>query len=315
MNVRMQPEWALARAPASVGNVAAGFDLLGHTFTGPCDEVLARRSTRPGVRIAAITGSAVALPREATRNTAGVALLALLDALRPGFGIEIEIRKGIAFGAGLGGSAASSVAALVAANALLPEPLSREALYPHAISGEAASSGARHGDNVGPMLLGGLTLTTAERVLRVPVPPGLHCAVVHPHYVLETRRARAVLTAPYALHDVVRQNAHLAQLLAGCYRGDLELLREGLHDVLVEPRRAPLVPGFARVKQALLDAGALGGSLSGAGPSVFAWCRDVGNAQRAHEAMRAAFRAEGLDSEGWVAPVEGPAAEVVECGS
>ncbi len=315
MSTSSAPAWAVARAPASVGNVAAGFDVLGHSFDGPHDEVRVRRVPGRGVRIAAITGSAVALPVDPERNTAGAALLALLESVHPGFGFEIEIRKGIAFGAGLGGSAASSVAALVAANALLPRPLARAALYPYAVSGEAASSGARHGDNVGPMLLGGLALTTAERALRIPVPPGLYCAVVHPHCVLETRRARAVLAAPYPLHEVVRQHAHLAQLLAGCYRGDPELLRAGLHDVLVEPRRAPLVPGLARVKQALADAGALGGSLSGAGPSVFAWCVDRAGAEHACTAMRAAFAGAGLDSEGWVAPVEGPAAEVVECGS
>jgi len=156
---------------------------------------------------------------------------------------------------------------VVAANALLPAPLTPQQLYPHAVSGEAVASGARHGDNVGPMLLGGLVLAGAERLLRVPVPTGLHCAVVHPHCVLETRAARAVLAAPYALHDFVVQSAHLALLLAACYRGEIELLREGLHDVLVEPRRAALVPGFASVRAALRDAGALGGSLSGAGPS------------------------------------------------
>ena len=305
--------WAVARAPASVGNVAAGFDLLGHSFAGPCDEVRVQRSAQPGVRISAIHGSAVELPREAARNTAGAAVLALVAAVQPQFGFEIEIRKGIAFGAGLGGSAASSVAALVAANALLPQPLSREALYAHAVSGEAASSGARHGDNVGPMLLGGLVLATAERALRLPVPAGLHCAVVHPHCVLETRTARAVLADPYPLHALVQQQAHLAQLLAGCWMGDGELLRAGLHDVLVEPRRAPLVPGFAAVKQALLDAGALGGSLSGAGPSVFAWCSDAAGAQRVAQAMRGAFAGVGLDSDAWVAPVDGPRAEVIEC--
>ncbi|MHB1617400.1 MAG: homoserine kinase [Metallibacterium sp.] len=307
--------WARARAPASVGNVAAGFDLLGHTFAGPADEVLVRRVPTPGVRINAIHGSAAPLPRDAARNTAGAALLALGAALHLDFGFEIEIHKGIAYAAGLGGSAASSVAAVVAANALLPAPLTPQRLYPHAVSGEAVASGARHGDNVGPMLLGGLVLASAERLLRVPVPSGLHCAVVHPRCELETRAARAVLAVPYALHDFVAQSTYLALLLAACYRGEIELLREGLHDVLVEPRRAALIPGFASVRAALLDAGALGGSLSGAGPSVFAWCRDAASAHTVLAAMRAAFAGHGIDSEGWVAPVDGPCAEVVECGS
>ncbi|MCK9367540.1 MAG: homoserine kinase [Metallibacterium scheffleri] len=307
--------WARARAPCSVGNVAAGFDLLGHTFAGPADEVLVRRVATPGVRIGAIHGSAAELPRDAMRNTAGAALLALGAALDLDFGFEIEIHKGIAHAAGLGGSAASSVAAVVAANALLPTPLTRELLYPHAVSGEAVASGARHGDNVGAMLLGGLALASADRLLRVPVPTGVHCAVAHPHYELETRAARAVLAAPYALHAIVAQSTHLALLLAACYRNEVQLLRAGLHDVLVEPRRAALVPGFASVRAALLDAGALGGSLSGAGPSVFAWCTDAASAHAVLAAMRAAFAGHDIDSEGWVAPVDGPRAEVIACGS
>ena len=307
--------WAHARAPCSVGNVAAGFDLLGHTFAGPADEVLVRRMPTPGVRIAAVHDSNAELPRDATRNTAGAALLALGAALDLDFGFEIEIHKGIAYAAGLGGSAASSVAAVVAANALLPKPLTREQLYPHAISGEAAASGARHGDNVGPMLLGGLVLASSDRLLRVPVPAGLHCAVAHPHCELQTRAARAVLAEPYPLHAFVVQSTYLALLLAGCYRGEMQLLREGLHDVLVEPRRAALVPGFASVRAALLDAGALGGSLSGAGPSVFAWCADAASAHAVLAAMRAAFAGHGIDSDGWVAPVDGPRAEVIACGS
>lgn len=307
--------WARARAPASVGNVAVGFDLLGHTFAGPSDEVLVRRTETPGVRIADIHGSAVELPLDPASNTAGAAVLALAEATRPDFGFEIEIHKGIAHAAGLGGSAASSVAAVVAANALLPQPLDTQALYIHAVTGEAAASGARHGDNVGPMLLGGLVLASADRLLSVPVPAGLHCAVVHPHCMLETRRARAVLTDPYPLRDFVTQSTHLALLLAACYRGETGLLAEGLRDVLVEPRRAPLVPGFAAVYAALRDAGALGGSLSGAGPSMFAWCHDAATAKAVMEAMCDAFTRQDIDNEGWVAPVAGPRAEVVACAS
>lgn len=306
---------AVARAPASVGNVAVGFDILGHTFAGPCDEVSVRRTDTPGVRITAIRGADRSLPLAAADNTAGAALLSLCTALRPDFGFEIEIDKGIPFGSGLGGSAASGVAALVAANALLEAPLTRELLYPHAVAGEAVASGARHGDNVGPMLLGGLVLATTDRLLHLPAPDWLHVAVVHPDCVLETRRAREALAAPYPLHRFVEQSAHLAMLLAGCFRGDAELLRAGLRDVLVEPRRAPLIPGFAAVQRSAIEAGALGASISGAGPSVFAWCDDVATATAATAAMREAFAAHGLDSEGWSAPVAGPRAEVLRCAT
>jgi homoserine kinase len=303
-------EKATAFAPASVGNVAVGFDILGHSIEGPGDSATVTRIAEPVVRIRAIHGSEKALPVEPDRNTAGVALLRLRETLGLAFGFEIELHKGIPLGSGMGGSAASCVAALVAANALLDAPLSREALYPFALDGEAVASGGRHGDNVGPMLLGGVTLATADRLLRLPVPAGLHCTLVHPHMQLETRRARQALAGAYALADFTAQSAHLALFLTGLARGDLELIRAGLRDGLVEPRRASLIPGFASVKQAALDAGALGASISGAGPSAFAWFAGREAAHAAVTPMREAFAAAGLDSEAWVSPVDGPRAEL-----
>ncbi len=211
----------------------------------------------------------------------------------------------------MGGSAASCVAALVAANALLDEPRSREALYAYALVGEAVASGGQHGDNVGPQLVGGLALCTHERVLRLPVPQRLHCAIVHPHAVLETRRAREVLRGAFAIGDFVAQSANLARVLAGLYRDDLALIKEGLADVLVEPRRASLIPGFASVKEAALSHDALGASISGAGPSVVAWFDGRPRAEAALPAMRAAFAAAGLESEGWVSLVDAPGAVLV----
>lgn len=302
---------ATACAPASVGNVGVGFDILGHTLAGPGDHVSVRRIDEPVVRIAAIRGNATPLPLEAERNTAGAALIAMRQALALPFGFEIEIDKGIPFGSGMGGSAASAVAALVAANALLDAPLARAGLYPFALDGEAVASGGRHGDNVGPMLLGGLVLATADRLVRIPTPANLHCVLVHPHASLETRAARAALQGAYALHEFVAQSANLALLLAGCYGNDIDLIRAGLNDVLIEPRRAALVHGFAVVKQSALDSGALGASISGAGPSVFAWCADAQVATIAGARMRDAFSVAGIGSDVWVSPVAGPAAGVV----
>ncbi|WP_243042050.1 homoserine kinase [Dyella sedimenti] len=303
---------AQAMAHASVGNVAVGFDILGHSVAGAGDRAVVRRIDEPTVRIAAIHGCVTELPLDAARNTAGAALLSLRRALGLRHGFELELHKGIALGSGMGGSAASCVAALVAANALLERPLPREALYGFALDGEAVASGSRHGDNLGPMLLGGLVLATRERLLRLPVPEAWHCALAHPHVVLETRQSRAVLGGGFALHDVVAQHGHLALTLAGCYRGDAALVREGLRDVLVEPRRAPLVPGFAQVKQAALDHHALGASISGGGPSVFGWYERREDAERAAAAMAAAFAGEGLDSDTLVSPINGPAAMLVE---
>lgn len=309
----LPPRTATASAPAGVGNIGVGFDLLGHTIEGPHDRATVRRIDANEVRVTAVRGdgpNVERIPFDLDRNTAGLALRALHAGLGLTHGFEIELDKGIPIGAGLGGSAASCVAALVAANALLDRPLSRVGLYPYAIEGESASSQSRQGDNVGPMLLGGITLATLTRLVPLPVPDWLHCVVVHPDQVLETRRAREVLTDPYPLSTVVRHGAHLALFVTGLERGDVDLIRDGMQDVLVEPRRATLIPGFSRVKAAALEHDALGASLSGAGPSVFAWFASKAAADAAAPAMQAGFAAAGFDSRAWVSPVRGPRAEL-----
>ncbi|MDR1076106.1 MAG: homoserine kinase [Xanthomonadaceae bacterium] len=302
---------ARAYAPASVANVAVGFDLLGYPVVGAGDTVTVRRIDAPEVRIVSISGTDVPLPTEAARNTAGAALMAMRDALDLLFGFEIEIEKGIPLSSGMGGSAASCVAALVAANELLREPLSRDALYRFSLEGEAVASGSRHGDNLGPMFMGGLVLSTLERVVKLSVPAAWHSLLVHPDAVLETRRARDALKGDYPLRDFVAQSAHLALVLAGCQRGDPELVREGLRDVLIEPRRAPLIVGFDAAKRAALDAGAMGASISGAGPSVFAWYETRAEAEAAAPRVTAAFAQAGFGSQSWISPIDSPGAVVL----
>lgn len=301
-----------AFSPASIGNACVGFDILGHSFAGAGDHVTVQRIDEPTVRIRAIHGLDLALPLEAADNTAGRALIALREALALPFGFEIEIEKGIPLGSGMGGSAASCVAALVAANALLETPLPHAALYPYALDGESVASNSRQGDNVAPMLVGGAVLATTERIIPLRVPDWLYCVVVHPGQVLETRRARAVLAEPYPLREVTAHAAHLAQFLLGLERADKELIRAGLHDLLVEPRRAPLVPGFGEVKAAALDHDALGASLSGAGPAAFAWFASRAGAEAAAPAMRAAFHSAGFQTRSWVSPVAAPGAGLIE---
>jgi homoserine kinase len=302
---------AKAFSPASVGNVGVGFDILGHVIAGVGDTVSVRRIGAAEVRIAAIRGTTVDLPLDAPSNTAGASLIALREALALPFGFEIEIDKGIPLGSGMGGSAASCVAALVAANALLDVPLSREALYSFALTGEAVASGGRHGDNLGPMLLGGLVLSTADRLVKIPVPDAWHSVLVHPEAILETRHARAALQGHYALGEFVAQSANLALVLAGCHAGDAGLVRTGLKDVLVEPRRSSLIIGFDAAKQAALEAGAMGTSISGAGPSVFGWFESREQAERAAPAIQAAFAAAGFDSQAWVSPINSAGAKLL----
>ena len=305
---------ATAFAPASIGNVAVGFDVLGHSFQTIGDRVTARRISEPGVRIASITGTAVDLPREPERNTAGMAVLALARDQRLDFGIELSIEKGIPLGSGLGGSAASAVAAVVAANALLPAPLSKLELLKFAMQGEVVASGTVHVDNIAPSLYGGLVLTVGidnPNVKQIPVPDNVRCVLVRPHMMLSTREARQILNRSIDLSDVIWQTANLAGFLTGCFTGDLQLIRESLQDVIIEPQRQVLIPGFREVKDGALRNGALGCSISGAGPTVFAWCEQQ-DAERIRAAMVAGFAAQQLDSDSWVSTLDPAGARVID---
>ena len=303
---------ATAFAPASIGNVAVGFDVLGHALDGPGDKVTVTRTDTGQVRIHSVRGTVTSLPSDPMQNTAGRALLHLKRTLDASVGFDVEIEKGIALGSGMGGSAASAVAAVVAANAVLDVPLGIDRLYQSAKEGEAAASSTPHGDNAGPMLLGGLAICPAEGApVRVPTPDWLFAAVVHPHFVLETKTARAALAGSYELHDFVVQSEGLSLVLAGCFHQDEQLMRRGFRDVLVEPRRASLIPGFFDVKKAALAHGAIGASIAGAGPSVFGWFASLKAGQTAADAMREAFEKHGFKSDVLVSPVAAAAARLV----
>ena len=306
-------ERASAFAPASVGNVAIGFDILGFAIDTLGDRVTVSRREAPGVEIAAVRGSSGELPREARDNTAGRALLALQEAVRPDFGFRLEIDKGIPLGAGLGGSAASAVGAVVAANSLLPRPVSRLELLQFAMAGEAVASGARHADNIAPSLFGGLVLTVGidhPRVKQIPVPAGIRAVIVHPHMFLATSRARAILKLSVDLSDFVWQTANLAGFISGCYTDDLDLIRASFEDVVIEPQRAALIPGFKEVRRGAMEAGALGCSISGAGPSMFAWALEA-SAPAVLAAMRREFARQSLATDQWVVEVRSAGARLI----
>lgn len=305
---------ATAFAPATVGNVGIGFDILGHTVEAIGDRVTVRRTAEKGVRIAAIDGTTTNLPLEAERNTAGQALISLLHAQQARFGLEIRIVKGIPLGSGLGGSAASAVAAVVAGNALLETPLTKLQLLKFAMQGEAVASGSVHVDNIAPSLFGGLVLTVGidhPRTKQIPVPDGIRCVLVHPHMYLSTREARRILKKQIDLSDVVWQCANLAGFISACYTNDLEMIRDAFEDVIIEPQRQQLIPGFKAVKQAAMSNGALGCSISGAGPTVFAWC-EAPYAEGIRSAMVAAFQEHGLESDHWVSAIDASGARVVD---
>jgi homoserine kinase len=309
------PTTATAFAPAGVGNVAVGFDVLGHPLAAVGDRVTVRRVERPGVEIEAITGLDVRIPHDPEKNTATAGLIALLRERELPFGLAVSIDKAIPLGSGMGGSAASAVGALVATNALLDEPLTPLELLRYALVGETVASGSAHGDNLAPGLFGGLTLVRAmdpPDVVRIPVPEEVRCVLVYPHLRLDTRDARSVLPAQVSRQTAVEHGGNLAAFVMGCSTGDLELIRRSFVDLLAEPHRAALVPGFREVQAAALEAGALGCSLSGAGPSVFAWCADDAAACAVRTAMRESFERTGVETAAWISPVDAPAAHLVE---
>lgn len=309
----MNPTCVTAFAPGSVANVAIGFDILGFSVDSVGDRVTLTRTDGPGVNITSITGVVEDLPLAADRNTAGQALLALIKARSLPFGFDVRIEKGIPLASGLGGSAASAVAAVVAANAMIDEPLTRIELLKVAMEGEAVASGSRHADNISPSLFGGLVLTVGidePRVKQIPVPEQIHAVIVHPHLQVSTKQARAILAGTVNMSDFVWQTANLAGFISGCYTNDLDLIKASLEDVIIEKQRQVLIPGFAEVRTAAMAAGALGCSISGAGPTVFAMCLEH-DAGAVRGAMEDAFAAQGIDSDKWIVPVQSGGAHVV----
>jgi len=312
---------ATAFAPATVANVAVGFDILGFAIESVGDEITVSLTDDQTVRITQVrdlTGVSAALevPLEAKRNAATVGLIKFREDLQLDFGFQVELRKGIPLGSGMGGSAASTVGALVAANSLLETPLARESLMPYALLGEEVASAAIHADNLAPCLLGGLTLvlsTDPFRFVSLPVPAELLAVVVHPHIRLDTRHARRILQPNISLADHVRQSASLGGFIAGCFRDDVEMIRHSLADFLIEPQRASLIPGFAEVKAAALAQGALGVSISGSGPSVFALVNTPDAAARVRDAMVESFRVHGSsDADSWTSPVNQQGARIID---
>jgi homoserine kinase len=303
-----------AFAPATVSNVACGFDVLGFALHEPGDRVTAR-FIESGVRIDGIDGDEGRLPREAHRNTASVAVQALLTHLGETRGIALHVVKGLPLSSGLGGSAASASAAVVAADALLGARSSYETLITCALEGEKLGAGSAHADNIAPCICGGFVLVrqaSPPDIVRLPVPAGLTAVVVHPDLEIETAKARALLGTTVPLHDAVEQWANLGAFVHSLHTQDFGLMSRSLHDSIAEPRRAPLLPGLAAIKRAAADAGALGSSLSGSGPSLFALCATPDIAARVAEAMTRAVNTHiGGDTQTYVAQVAAQGARVV----
>lgn len=309
-------EWVTAFAPASIGNVAVGFDVLGLALAGAGDRVQARRSDGDRVSVAEVRGLDGEihpyLSTDAQANTASIAAQALWDEYGNGGGIELKVLKGVPLQSGMGSSAASAVAAVVAVNGLIAEPLATAALLPYAIEGEKFASGGLHADNVAPSLLGGLVLCPAvllPEVVQLPVPAGISAVLLHPDLQINTAQARRSLARSCTLQQWTTQQGLLAGFVAACAANDADLIGKTLRDVVIEPQRAAAVPCFDAVKAAAESRGALGCSLSGSGPSMFALCAD-GDARNVASAMEQASRSQGIGCQSWVSPMTAPGAHI-----
>ena len=299
-----------AFAPATVANLGLGFDILGLALFEPGDIVTARLTPGSGVSIKSITGDSGKLSLDAAANTAGIAAAETLKKAGIEVGVELELKKGLPIGSGMGSSAASAAAAAFAVNLVLGSPLRKPELLGPCIEAEAAVSG-RHADNVAPSLLGGLILIRTVDPLdlvRLPVPEDLTVAVVTPDFELPTRKAREVLPESVPLKMLVRNTANIAALVSACYSGDLALMSRCVPDEVVTPVRAELIPGSMDVIDAAMGSGALGSSISGAGPSIFAFCRSVYSARQVASSMTAAFEKHGFSIRSVISSANSPGA-------
>ncbi len=276
--------------PATIANISCGFDVLGLCLEAIGDEMIIRKSDVKGIRITKIVGAD--LPLETSKNVAGVAGLALLEAIDYEFGFDIEIYKNIKAGSGIGSSAASAAGAVFGINELVGKPFTRKELVAFAMKGEAIASGSEHADNVAPAILGGITLvrsTIPLDIIKIESPSELYATVIHPQIELKTSEMRSVLQPMIPLKSAIVQWGNLGGLIAGFYTSDYELIGRSLHDEIVEPFRGPFIPKFDIIKKAALENGALGSGISGSGPSIFALSKGYETAIKIAKEMSAVY--------------------------
>lgn len=287
-----------AFAPATVANVSCGFDILGFAIDEMGDTVELVLKEEPGLCVVSIEGDESRLPLEVTKNTCAVAIQAMLDEMGVDPGIDIYLKKGLPLGSGMGSSAASAVAALVAANEILGNPFEKKALLPFAIVAEKVACGAGHADNVAPSLMGGFVLIRDYHpldVIKLHVPDELYCTLLHPHFELNTADSRSVLRDQVPMKVSTIQSGNVAGLIAGLYQEDYDLISRSLKDVIAEPYRAVLIPGFYEIRETLKDAGALGMGISGSGPTLFALSKGANTATKIAAAAQEIYQKIGLE--------------------
>lgn len=301
-------------APATVSNVCCGFDVLGFAMQAPGDEVSLTLTSSNTVSIKSIQPPGIHLPMEAERNTAGVAVIAYLKALKIKQGVEIELTKNLPLGSGMGSSGASAVAAVVGINHLMGNPLPAEQLIIHAMEAERMACGSAHADNVAPSLLGGFVLIRNYHpldIVRIPVSVSLWCALVHPQIELRTEDSRKVLKAAVPMADAIVQTGNIAGLMIGLIKPDLKLISRSLEDVIAEPLRKSFIPGFDQIKSVAVQSGALGCGISGSGPTVFALCEREEVAKKVGAVMQNVFSTHQIKSEIFISAIHQEGARII----
>ncbi len=301
-------------APATVANIGCGFDILGFALKNPGDRLSLKISRTEGIRIE--TRSAFdTIPAEPEKNTAGVAVQAMLDEMQAEFGVNLLIEKGLPAGSGLGSSAASAVSAVYALNRLLPAPYDNHALVQFALEGEKiASAGQYHADNVAPCLFGGIVLARSAQppdIIELPVPRNLFCVIIHPHVEIKTAVSRRKLPEQIPLKTAVRQWGNIAGMISAFYRNDLHLLARSLEDSIAEPVRSGQIPHYDEIKQAALRSGAIGCNISGSGPSVFALTTGIENARRICASMEKILNENETRYDAFVSVINPNGAEII----
>ncbi|MBA4139873.1 MAG: homoserine kinase [Segetibacter sp.] len=298
-------------APATVANLVCGFDVFGMALSEPYDVMWVTLSDEPGIRFIHI--DKYNLPVEPEKNVAGVALMAMLENLPEEKGFDVVIDKQIKPGSGLGSSAASSAGIVVAANHLLKNIFSREDLVRFAMNGEKLASGVKHADNITPCIFGGITLVRSIFQLDI-VPltaPPMYVTVVHPQIEVKTSDARQILRKEVQLKDAIKQWGNIAGLVAGFLKEDYGLISRSLEDVIIEPVRSMLIPGFDEVKRSCKEAGALGGGISGSGPSIFMLSKEEATAKQVEMVMKNIYTRLGIEYRTYVTTVNYKGVEII----
>ena len=299
-------------SPATVANVSCGFDVLGFCLDTIGDEMVITKTKHKGIRITKIEG--FDLPLETDKNVAGVSAQALIDDLKPDFGFEIEILKNIKPGSGIGSSSASAVGSVFGINELLGRPYNQTQLTNFAMKGEAMASKCEHADNLAPAIFGGFTLVKScnpLKILKLPTPPDLFAVIIHPQLEIKTSEARDLLPKAVPLNDAITQWANVGSLVHALHTNDYKLLSDSLKDVIIEPHRSKLIPKFNRVRELVINSGALGCGISGSGPSIFALCKGEENAVTVSKVIANVYRNTNIDLEIYVSKINEKGVKII----